>query len=139
MNDVLPKPFTKDSLLGMLEKHLLRTKSQQQMDYLLPNPVDSREVEIPSITARGATPEDQTTEVQSVDSHFDPVGQFPFDGDYHAIFGPARPDTTAQMFAGTSVAKRNEQETHEFLDPGMIHRSSGEQGTKRAKYSTHQW
>lgn len=32
MNDVLPKPFTKDGLLNMLEKHLIHLKTVQKMD-----------------------------------------------------------------------------------------------------------
>ncbi|GAA5860701.1 hypothetical protein JCM8547_005507 [Rhodosporidiobolus lusitaniae] len=31
MNDILPKPFTKENLLGMLEKHLVHLKLMQQM------------------------------------------------------------------------------------------------------------
>ncbi|GAA6012394.1 hypothetical protein JCM10207_007072 [Rhodosporidiobolus poonsookiae] len=31
MNDILPKPFTKENLLGMLEKHLIHLKLMQQM------------------------------------------------------------------------------------------------------------
>ena len=31
MNDILPKPFTKEGLLGMLEKHLVHLKVMQQM------------------------------------------------------------------------------------------------------------
>jgi osomolarity two-component system response regulator SKN7 len=31
MNDILPKPFTKEGLLGMLEKHLIHLKAIQQM------------------------------------------------------------------------------------------------------------
>ncbi|ORY43593.1 HSF-type DNA-binding-domain-containing protein [Leucosporidium creatinivorum] len=31
MNDILPKPFTKEGLLGMLEKHLIHLKVMQQM------------------------------------------------------------------------------------------------------------
>jgi len=31
MNDILPKPFTKEGLLGMLEKHLMHLKVIQQM------------------------------------------------------------------------------------------------------------
>lgn len=29
MNDILPKPFTKDGLLGMLEKHLIHLKAMR--------------------------------------------------------------------------------------------------------------
>ncbi|PWN31615.1 uncharacterized protein FA14DRAFT_150967 [Meira miltonrushii] len=32
MNDVLPKPFTKEGLLNMLEKHLIHLKTVQKMD-----------------------------------------------------------------------------------------------------------
>ncbi len=31
MNDILPKPFTKEGLLGMLEKHLMHLKVIQEM------------------------------------------------------------------------------------------------------------
>lgn len=34
MNDILPKPFTRDGLLGMLEKHLIHLKAIQQMTNL---------------------------------------------------------------------------------------------------------
>lgn len=32
MNDILPKPFTKEGLLNMLEKHLIHLKTVQKMD-----------------------------------------------------------------------------------------------------------
>ena len=31
MNDILPKPFTKEGLLGMVEKHLIHLKTMQQL------------------------------------------------------------------------------------------------------------
>jgi osomolarity two-component system response regulator SKN7 len=34
MNDILPKPFTRDGLLGILEKHLMHLKAIQQMTNL---------------------------------------------------------------------------------------------------------
>jgi len=34
MNDILPKPFTRDGLLGILEKHLMHLKAIQQMNNL---------------------------------------------------------------------------------------------------------
>lgn len=34
MNDILPKPFTKEGLLDMLEKHLMHLKVMQQMSKL---------------------------------------------------------------------------------------------------------
>ncbi|PWN30049.1 hypothetical protein BDZ90DRAFT_235288, partial [Jaminaea rosea] len=34
MNDVLPKPFTKEGLLNMLEKHLIHLKTVQKMDQI---------------------------------------------------------------------------------------------------------
>lgn len=34
MNDILPKPFTKEGLLSMLEKHLIHLKTVQKMDQI---------------------------------------------------------------------------------------------------------
>ncbi|KAI9847217.1 MAG: kinase-regulated stress-responsive transcription factor skn7 [Thelocarpon superellum] len=39
MNDVLPKPFTKEGLLTMLEKHLGHLKAPKDVDGLQPSPV----------------------------------------------------------------------------------------------------
>ncbi|OLL22498.1 Transcription factor prr1 [Neolecta irregularis DAH-3] len=38
MNDILPKPFTKDGLLGMLEKHLIHLKTIKDMQNVPRNP-----------------------------------------------------------------------------------------------------
>jgi len=38
MNDILPKPFTKDGLLGMLEKHLIHLKTIKDMQTVPRNP-----------------------------------------------------------------------------------------------------
>jgi len=39
MNDILPKPFTKEGLLSMLEKHLTHLKTIQQLSKVVPRSV----------------------------------------------------------------------------------------------------
>lgn len=59
MNDVLPKPFTKDGLLNMLEKHLIHLKTIQKMDEIpkalgLPPTSDDMMQNVLSATAASA-------------------------------------------------------------------------------------
>ncbi|UZJ52206.1 hypothetical protein CBS101457_001526 [Exobasidium rhododendri] len=60
MNDVLPKPFTKEGLLNMLEKHLIHLKTVQKMDEIpkalgLPPVSDEVMQNVLSATAASAT------------------------------------------------------------------------------------
>ncbi|GAA97713.1 uncharacterized protein L969DRAFT_97471 [Mixia osmundae IAM 14324] len=47
MNDILPKPFTKEGLLGMLEKHLIHLKQMQQLADI-PRGISVGEAQIPN-------------------------------------------------------------------------------------------
>lgn len=60
MNDVLPKPFTKEGLLNMLEKHLIHLKTVQKMDEIpkalgLPPVSDEQLKNVLTATAHSAT------------------------------------------------------------------------------------
>jgi len=152
MNDVLPKPFTKDSLLGMLEKHLLHMKQMQQMQqgYAIPAPMESRRlVELPeeSHQPSTATQTSQSTATLTDTLNIeDPNLQFSYDQNYTAIFGPSTstapppPTQTGYSHSPTSsTGKRRqptEQDPYEFLEqPRRVPRSSG----KRARYNTPPW
>jgi osomolarity two-component system response regulator SKN7 len=60
MNDILPKPFTRDGLLGMLEKHLMHLKAIQQMTNLprTIGPPDNTNSSPPNTQGKGFKAED---------------------------------------------------------------------------------
>ena len=75
MNDVLPKPFTKEGLLQMLEKHLGHLKKMPEgMEAMTPHPA-------PTIPQSSATQslKDESSPVQSPStiSNWQSPGQFP--------------------------------------------------------------
>src|SRR5271154_6292416 len=94
MSDILPKPFTKDSLLGMLEKHLTHMKHMQELGgYVIPAPVkNDRLVELPDQQQTTASQQQQQQQQQQdyiplgTPLDEDPPFQF-YDQDYSAIFG----------------------------------------------------
>src|SRR5579859_5083666 len=111
MNDVLPKPFTRDSLLGMLEKHLLhmkQMKQMQQMGHPNPNPKPpNRLIELTPEEQQQQAQQQQEVQQQSQQSQpstnsplpptanlddqldlDDPNLQFSYDPNYAALFGP---------------------------------------------------
>ncbi|CAO1629517.1 unnamed protein product [Parajaminaea phylloscopi] len=66
MNDILPKPFTKEGLLNVLEKHLIHLKTVQKMDQIpkqLGLPPVSKETlqDVLKATAASATASDPVT------------------------------------------------------------------------------
>jgi hypothetical protein len=148
MNDVLPKPFTKDSLLGMLEKHLLNTKQMQQMQQMrnsIPASIENqRLVELPAESQSHQDP------VPSASHEESPRLQFSYDQDYSAVFGtPANssaPPFPQQSNIHTSTGKRrtaSENDPYEYLDQSRsMPRSAGGNGPapgKRARYNTPPW
>lgn len=68
MNDILPKPFTKDGLLDMLEKHLMHLKVIQTMSKV------PRSLGIPPLSDSGF---DQALTMQASTSVADAAGGFP--------------------------------------------------------------
>lgn len=75
MNDVLPKPFTKEGLLNMLEKHLGHLKTMPDgMEPMAPHPVSS----IPqSSTTQSLKDESSPAQSPSTISNWQSPGQFP--------------------------------------------------------------
>lgn len=75
MNDVLPKPFTKEGLLNMLEKHLSHLKHMPDgMESMGPHPGSS----IPqSSTAQSLKDESSPAQSPSTVSNWQSPGQFP--------------------------------------------------------------
>ncbi|KZS89929.1 hypothetical protein SISNIDRAFT_416127 [Sistotremastrum niveocremeum HHB9708] len=63
MNDILPKPFTKENLLGMLEKHLMHLKVIQQMAKV------PRSIGIPPLSDTGFEQAIQVTAAQHQQQH----------------------------------------------------------------------
>jgi hypothetical protein len=151
MNDVLPKPFTKDSLLGMLEKHLLHMKRMQQMQEMgnsIPTPIkNQRLVELP---AESPSHQDPIPSSSHEVPHDLPRLPFSYDQDYSAAFGtPANasaPPFPQQSNIHTSTGKRrtaSENDPYEYLDQSRsMPRSAGGNGPaagKRARYNTPPW
>lgn len=149
MNDVLPKPFTKDSLLGMLEKHLLHTRQMQEMGYSIPAPIkNQRLVELPSNKSRTAQQQESSLPPSSsIDSVDDPNLQFSYNQDYNAIFGPstAAPTNVFHPPQTTATGKRrtaNNRDRYEYIDQSRTVPRSGGDGRapgKRTRYSTPPW
>ena len=151
MNDVLPKPFTKDSLLGMLEKHLLHMKQLQQkqeMAYSIPAPIkNQRLVELP---AESQSHQDLIPSTSDEEPHDIRRLQFPYDQNYSTVFGTptnsTAPPFPQQSNIHTSTGKRqtaSENDPYEYLDQSRsMPRSSGGNGPapgKRARYNTPPW
>lgn len=147
MNDVLPKPFTKDSLLGMLEKHLLHMKQMQQMQQMnVPAPLPAKRlVELPPT-------EDHNTIQQgtSLDDSLTMDDSFSYDSqDFAAMFnahGPQPPQPQSSFAPATGTGKRrnpSDRDPYEYLDQARpVPRSDGgeSQGSgKRVRYSTPPW
>lgn len=153
MNDVLPKPFTKDSLLEMLEKHLLHLKQmqqkQQEMEYSIPTSIKSqRLVELPP---ESQSHQDPIPSSSLLDKSLEtPRLQFSHDQDYSAIFGTPANGTTScfpqQSSIYTPTGKRrtaSENDPFEYMDQSRrVPRSTGGDGQapgKRARYNTPPW
>jgi hypothetical protein len=160
MNDVLPKPFTKDSLLGMLEKHLLHMKQMQQMQqlgYPVPPPIKSQQqpqqqqqqrvIELPADEQQPSIPQPQPALPTTIDSGLgleDPH-LFYENQNYAAMYGPPA-TTTTPTFPQSSTGKRrtvSDRDPYEYLDQNRtVPRSNGGNGQapgKRARYNTPPW
>ena len=75
MNDVLPKPFTKEGLLNMLEKHLSHLKHMPDgMESMAPHPGSSIQQ---SSTAQSLKDESSPAQSPSTVSNWQSPGQFP--------------------------------------------------------------
>jgi hypothetical protein len=147
MNDVLPKPFTKDSLLGMLEKHLLHMKQMQQMQQMnVPTPLpQERLIELPSTEDHNSLQQSGSGGVSLEDplSLDDP---FPYDSqDFASMFNTQGPQPPPQATfappAGTGKRRNaSDRDPYEYLDQTrqMPRSDAGDsQGSgKRAKYNT---
>jgi hypothetical protein len=152
MNDVLPKPFTKDSLLGILEKHLLHMKQMQQMQqmgYSIPAPMKNTQlIELPSNQSQtNQQQESSLLPSSSMDSLDDPNLQFSYKQGYNAIFGPS-PNTSTNEFPppqAASTGKRRaetDRDTYEYLGQSRtVPRSVGDRrpSGKRARHNTPPW
>lgn len=156
MNDVLPKPFTKDSLLGMLEKHLLHMKQMQQMQQLgYPVPPlksqpqqQQRVIELPPDEQPPLPQPQPALPTTSLEDHLaleDP-NIFYENQNYAAMFGP---NTTApfQPSRGTATTGKrrtaSDRDPYEYLDSNQtVPRSNGGETQapgKRARYNTPPW
>ena len=148
MNDVLPKPFTKDGLLGMLEKHLLHMKQMQQMQQMnIPEPLPAKRlVELPPTEDHNTI--QQGTSLEDSLSLDDP---FSYDSqDFAAMFNtqgtqqPQQPQGTFAPSSGTEKRRHaSDRDPYEYVDQGRrVPRSDGgeSQGSgKRARYNTPPW
>jgi hypothetical protein len=155
MNDVLPKPFTKDSLLGMLEKHLLHMKQMQQLQqgYNIPAPLKAqRLLELPEDQQPSTSTAPSQPALPDPINIEDPNLQFSYDQNYTAIFGPSAPTaqpvpTFTQQSPTSPTGKRRQASDHggtyEFHgQPRAMPRSSGvqdNQSQKRVRYNTPPW
>jgi len=162
MSDILPKPFTKDSLLGMLEKHLTHMKHMQELGgYVIPAPIKSdRLVELPeqqNPTSQQPQQQQQKQQRQQQQESM-PLGtpldeerpfQFSYDQDYSAIFGNGSTPTQLppqQQNIPASTGKRrtvSERDQYEYVEQGRsVPRSTGGGGSapgKRVRYNTPPW
>ena len=128
MNDILPKPFTRDGLLGMLEKHLMHLKAIQQMTNLPraigapDNATNSPPNEVTQVQAGGFKAEDCSANGTSFD--FTSTTMMP-DDQYSALlnitmgmgelFGAA---TAATLPTRLSI-KRTASELEDGVDGGL--------------------
>ena len=148
---MLPKPFTKDSLLGMLEKHLLHMKQMQQMQQMnVPGPLPAKRlVELPSPEDHNSLSHGRAATLEDSLSLDDP---FSYDEqDFAAIFNtqgtqPPPPQSQAPPppFAPPPTAATGKRRTagdgdpFEYLDQSR--KGGNSQGLgKRARYSTPTW
>ena len=147
MNDVLPKPFTKDSLLGMLEKHLLHMKEMQQMqetNFSIPQPISNTNRIVPI----DSNPPQDSSPHAAEDPLTSPTVQFPYEQDYSGIFTPSDANGIPQQYPAavpppTGKRRTASEHDYEYVDPHRaVPRSSGETTHppgKRARYNTPPW
>jgi len=156
MNDVLPKPFTKDSLLGMLEKHLLHLRQMKQMQELgssIPTPIKTQQrlIELPSDSTSPEQQPSTSQQPQQTQEEADDANlQFPYDSDFANVFtasatdgAPTRQYATAATTSGGSDGKRrtaSDNDPYEYLDQGSsipqsaARTTDGPSAVKKARY-----
>lgn len=149
MNDVLPKPFTKDSLLGMLEKHLLHLKQMREVGSSIHDPGENpRVVESPTDSRRITQPDPlpQSKSRKKPLPSENPSVQFLHDQDYTTMYqtptGGLGNTYPQQQSTSKSTGKRraaNQRDPFEEPDRSRtLPRSAGHNRAsgKRAKYNT---
>jgi hypothetical protein len=141
MNDVLPKPFTKDSLLGMLEKHLLHMKQMQELGQSVPPSLKTQrliELDPEQDHQLNATPLNTPLPLEN------PGVQFPFERDYSTIFSNQNPPN----FGPAPIFQSEKRRAVSARDPFEYHgqerdapHSVGidDQRVKRVRYNTPPW
>ena len=152
MNDVLPKPFTKDSLLGMLEKHLLHMRQIQQMQemgYSIPAPIkNERLIELPSNESQSSQQQESSIlPSSSMESLDNPNLEFSYNQGYNAIFGPFAhgPRDTflpPQVLPTRRRRTASDRDPYEYPDQSRTVPRSGGDGRasgKRTRYNTPPW
>jgi hypothetical protein len=160
MTDVLPKPFTKDSLLGMLEKYLSKMKLTQHMQqqfelgYGIPAALKPQRVVelLPEETEQQQEPQrqqhqqsQQTSPVAAPTTLTDPLvlddqnAQFSYHPDY--LYNvPAFPAQQPQ--SGTKRRSASDLDSFDYLDHTRVPRSTGNvppAQNKRPRYNTPPW
>ena len=147
MSDILPKPFTKDSLLGMLEKHLTHMRQMQELGgSVIPAPMkNDRPVELPEPIATTAPRQHDSSLPLGLALDEEAPFQLSYDQDYSIIFGSSATSVQQQSMP-TSMGKRrtaSERDPYESLEQGRsMPRSVGGDAaapTKRARYNTPPW
>lgn len=153
MSDILPKPFTKDGLLGMLEKHLTHMKHMQELGgYVIPAPMKTEQQRLVELPEQQNSTSQQQQQQESVPLGTpldeEPPFQFSYDQDYSAIFGNGSPTQLPPQHQNipTSTGKRrtaSERDQYEYLEQGRgVPRSTGGEGAapgKRVRYNTPPW
>lgn len=149
MNDVLPKPFTKDSLLGMLEKHLLHMKQMQQMQqlgYPVPppksQPQQQRVIELPADEQQPPQPQPSLPTTSLEDQLLEDQHIFYENQNYAAMYGTNTPFPSQTTTAGKRRTA-SDRDPYEYLDSNRtVPRSNGGETQapgKRARYNTPPW
>jgi hypothetical protein len=144
MNDVLPKPFTKDSLLGMLEKHLLHLKQIQEVGSSIPASIGSQRVIELATEPQHTTRSDPLPPSTTFDTPLPLEDPFLHDRDYTTAYRQST-DSPRNTYPqqSTSKGKRrtvNEKNLFEDVDRSATLPSSAGHNRaagKRTKYNTH--
>jgi len=161
MNDVLPKPFTKDSLLGMLEKHLLHLRQMKQMQELgssIPTPIKTQQrlIELPPDSTSPEKQPSTSQQPQQTQQDVDDANlRFPYDAEFANVFttsatigAPTRQYAAAPTTSGASDGKRRtagDDDPYEYLGPGgsilqsAAEITDGPSAAKKARYNTSPW
>jgi hypothetical protein len=149
MNDVLPKPFTKDSLLGMLEKHLLHLKQMQEVGSSMPSLTENQRLIESPPDSRHATHPDALPQSTSRDKSPENLSvQFLHNQDYTTVYRPSTgglentyPQQQQRRAPKSTGKRRTVGERDPFEDANRsrtLPRSAGHNRAsgKRAKHNT---